>query len=43
MVSALEVGLTAEYYTKKIPQMIYIEQKKLFFSAYVSILFGRRK
>jgi hypothetical protein len=43
MVSALEVGLTAEFYTKKIPQMIHIDQKNLFFSAYVSILFGRRK
>ncbi len=43
MVSALEVGLTAEYFTKNIPQMIYIEQKKLFFSAYVAVLFGRRK
>ena len=43
MVSALEVGVTAEFFTKNIPQMIYIEQKKLFFSAYISILFGRRK
>lgn len=43
MVSALEVGLTAEFYSKKIPQMIYIEQKNLFISAYVSVLFGRRK
>lgn len=43
MVSALEVGVTAEFYTKKIPQMIYIEQKQLFFSAYISVLFGRRK
>jgi hypothetical protein len=43
MVSAIEVGLTAEYFTKNIPQMIYIEQKKLFFSAYFSVLFGRRK
>jgi hypothetical protein len=43
MVSAIEVGLTAEYFTKNIPQMIYIEQKKMFFSAYVAVLFGRRK
>lgn len=43
MVSAVEVGLTAEYYSKEIPQMIYIKQNKFFFSAYVAIVFGRRK
>ena len=43
MVSAIEVGLMGEFYTKKIPQMIYIKQKQFFFSAYVSIMFGRRK
>ncbi len=43
MVSAIEVGLSGEFYSKKIPQMIYIEQKQYFLSAYVSILFGRRK
>ena len=43
MVSAIEVGLTGEYYTKKIPQLIWIKQKQFFFSAYVSIMFGRRK
>ncbi len=43
MVSAIEVGLTGEFYSKKIPQMIYIEQKQYFLSAYVAILFGRRK
>jgi len=43
LVSAIEVGLTGEYYTKKIPQMIFVKQKQFFFSAYVSIMFGRRK
>ena len=43
MVSAIEVGLSGEFYTKKIPQMIYVKQKQFFFSAYVSIMFGRRK
>ncbi len=43
MVSALEVGLAAEFYSKKIPQMIYIKQKQFFLSAYVAIVFGRRK
>ena len=43
MVSAIEVGLAGEFYTKKIPQMIEAKQKQFFFSAYVSIMFGRRK
>ncbi len=43
MVSAIEVGLTGEFYTKKIPQLIWIKQKQFFFSAYVSIMFGKRK
>ena len=43
MISAIEVGISGEYYTKKIPQMIYNEQKQFFFSAYFSLLFGKRK
>jgi hypothetical protein len=43
LVSALEIGVTAEFYAKKIPQMLYLKEKQLFFSAYVSILFGKRK
>lgn len=43
VVSALEVGLTGEFYSKKIPQMIYQKQKQFFFSAYVALLFGKRK
>ena len=43
LVSALEVGLNAEFYAKKIPQMLRNKQKQFFFSAYVAILFGKRK
>ncbi len=43
VVSAIEVGLTAEYYTKKIPQMLYNKENSLFFSAYVAMAFGKRK
>ena len=43
MINALEVGLTAEFYSKKIPQIIYNKQHQFFFSAYVAIIFGRRK
>ena len=43
VVSAIETGLCAEFYSKKIPQMIYTKQKQFFFSAYIAVLFGRRK
>lgn len=43
LVAAIEVGVTAEFYTKKIPQMIDNKQKQLFFSAYFTVLFGKRK
>ena len=43
LISALEIGLVAEYYTKGIPQMIFSKENNLFFSAYVSLIFGKRK
>ena len=43
IVSAIEVGITGEFYTRKIPILTQIPQKQFFFSAYFSILFGKRK
>ncbi len=43
MVNAIEVGLTAEMYTKPIRQLAFQESRKFFMSAYVAIVFGRRK
>lgn len=43
VVSALEVGVTAEYYGKPVQQMIFSKDNNFFFSAYVAILFGKRK
>ena len=43
MINAVEVGLIGEFYSKKIPQMLYAKQKQFFFSAYVALMFGRRK
>jgi hypothetical protein len=43
MINALEVGLTGEFYAKKIPQMVYQKQRQFFFSAYVALVFGKRK
>jgi len=42
-VTAIEVGMNAEFYSGKIPQMFLTEQKQFFFNGYISILLGRRK
>lgn len=42
-VTAIEVGLTYEYYFGKITQMWQVPPKQFFFNAYLSILFGSRK
>lgn len=43
VVSAIEIGMTAEYYSKKIPQLVYTAPKNLFVNIYVSVMFGKRK
>jgi hypothetical protein len=43
LVSAVDVGLCAEFYASKIPQIYKIKQKQFFFGAYVAMLIGRRK
>ncbi len=43
LVSAIEVGLNFEIYTKKLPIMLLNKNKQMFFSAYAAIAFGRRK
>ncbi len=42
-VTAIEVGLNAEYYSSKIPQMAFNKEKQFFFNAYITLLLGRRK
>jgi hypothetical protein len=42
-VTAIEVGLSAEYYSNKISQMLFSKDKQFFFNAYLAILLGRRK
>lgn len=43
IVSAIEVGITGEYYSKKIPILLQNPQRQFFFSGFVAILFGKRK
>ncbi len=43
VVSGLEIGLSAEFYSAKIPQMVAQKDKQFFIQGYISMLFGRRK
>jgi hypothetical protein len=43
VVSALEVGLNAEYYSQKMPILLLNKEKPFFFNAYVALTFGKRK
>lgn len=43
MVNALEVGLSSEFYSKKILQVLNSKERQLFLNAFVCIIFGRRK
>ena len=42
-ITAVEVGINAEYYLSKIPQMVAEKQRHLFLNLYVGIEFGKRK
>jgi len=42
-VNGLEIGMNLEGYASKIPIMLFQKDKRLFFEAYVAILFGKRK
>lgn len=43
LLSAIEVGINTEYYTKEMQQMIDNKNKHFFYHAYVALTFGRRK
>jgi hypothetical protein len=42
-ISALEVGITGEYYTKNIALTVGADPKKFFLNGYVAIIFGKRR
>ena len=43
MINGLEVGISAELYTKNIPLMVRVDQQRFFMGVYAAILFGKRK
>ncbi len=43
IISAIEVGISADYYSKKVPLVVHEKSKQFFFTGYVAFIFGRRK
>ena len=43
LLSAIEVGVNAAYYSQKMPILLLNEEKNFFFNAYAAFTFGRRK
>jgi hypothetical protein len=43
VVSGIEVGVSAEFYSAKIPIMLYQKDKQLFYQGHIAIMFGHRK
>ncbi len=43
LLSALEIGISAEFYTQNMPIMVNAPEKKFFYNSYVAIEFGGRK
>ena len=43
VVSGIEVGISVEAYSEKIPILLFQKDKQIFYQGYISLLFGRRK
>lgn len=43
VLSAIQIGVNAEYYTQKMPIMLHGIDRQLFIQAYIAIEFGKRK
>ena len=43
VVSGVEVGVSAEFYSAKIPLMLYQKDKQFFYQGHIAIMFGHRR
>jgi hypothetical protein len=43
LVSGIEIGLSVEAYSKKIPIILFAKEKQIFFQGHIALVFGRRK
>jgi hypothetical protein len=42
VVSGIEIGISGEFYSSKIPIVLKQKEKQFFFQGYIAMLFGRR-
>ena len=42
-ITAIEIGMSVDFYSKKIEQMVYSKPRQLFFQGHVAVVFGSRK
>lgn len=42
-VSAIDIGISAEFYSSKIPLMVFQKQKQFFYQGHIGFMFGRRR
>ena len=43
VVSAIEIGVSADFYSSKIPQMLFQKENQFFYQGHISVMFGHRK
>ena len=43
VVSGVEIGLSADFYSSKIPQMLFQKEKQFFYQGHIAVMFGHRK
>ena len=43
VVSAIDIGISAEFYSSKIPIMLYQKEKSFYYQGHIAVMFGHRK
>ena len=43
VVSAIEIGVSADFYSSKIPQMLFQKENQFFYQGHIAVMFGHRK
>ncbi len=42
-VSGLEIGISGDFYSSKVPVLLFQKERQFFYQAYIAVLFGKRK
>ena len=43
LVSGIEIGISLDIYSEKIPILLFAKQRQVFFQGHIAVLFGKRK